>query len=79
LLTHGTPVAGPGINPGLVGTLRLSDTAHQVTYRGEPLFLYAKEKVFLTPSVHLKNSGTAGNGRGLPGPNGATSVTIPFH
>jgi predicted lipoprotein with Yx(FWY)xxD motif len=79
LLTHGTPVAGPGINPGLVGTLRLSDTANQVTYRGRPLFLYAKEKVFLTPSIHLKSSGTAGNGEGLPGPSGATSVTIPLH
>jgi len=77
LLTSGTPVAGRGINARLVGTVRLRDGDEQVTYRGRPLFLYTKEKVFLTPSVHLKSSGTAGNGKGVPTPGGDTSETIP--
>jgi hypothetical protein len=32
----------------------------------------------LTPNVHLQSSGTAGNGKGLPLPGGARSVTIPL-
>jgi predicted lipoprotein with Yx(FWY)xxD motif len=79
LLTHGAPVVDRGVNPRLVGTLRLSNGAEQVTYRGQPLFLYAKEKVFLTPSVHLKSSGTAGNGEGFSTPDGSSSVTIALH
>jgi hypothetical protein len=75
LLTDGTPTAGPGVNSRLVGVRRLGPGVEQVTYRGQPLFLYAKEKVFLTPSVHLKRSGTASNGRGLP-VAGGSSVTI---
>jgi predicted lipoprotein with Yx(FWY)xxD motif len=77
LLTRGTPAAGTGINARLVGTLRLSNGDEQVTYRGEPLFLYTKEKIFLTPSVHLKSSGTAGNGKGLPAPDGDIWEAIP--
>jgi predicted lipoprotein with Yx(FWY)xxD motif len=79
LLTHGPPAVSRGVNPGLVGTLRLNDGTEQVTYRGQPLFLYAKEKVFLTPSVHLKSSGTAGNGAGLRTPGGGRSMTIALH
>jgi predicted lipoprotein with Yx(FWY)xxD motif len=76
LLTHSTPVVSHNVNPRLVGTLRLRNGTEQVTYRGQPLFLYAKEKVFLTPSVHLKSSGTAGNGNGLHVPGGGSSTTI---
>jgi hypothetical protein len=76
LLTHGTPVVGRGINSRLVGTRQLSDGAEQVTYRGQPLFLYAEERVFLTPSVHLRRSGTAGNGNALPVSGGTLSLTM---
>jgi predicted lipoprotein with Yx(FWY)xxD motif len=79
LLTHGTPAVGHDVNPRLVGTHRLSNGTEQVTYRGQPLFLYAKEKVFLTPSVHLKSSGTAGNGSGVRVPGDGSSVTIVLH
>jgi predicted lipoprotein with Yx(FWY)xxD motif len=79
LLTHGTPASGSGIDRRLVGTLRLKDGTEQATYRGHPLFLYAKERVFLTPSVHLKSSGTAGNGNGLPAPGDGSFVTIALH
>jgi predicted lipoprotein with Yx(FWY)xxD motif len=77
LLTSGSPVVDRGVNPSLVGTRRLHDGTTQVTYRGQPLFLYTNEKVFLTPSVHLKSSGTAGNGSGVAGPGGS-SVIIPL-
>lgn len=50
-----------------------------VTYNGRLIFLYAKEKVFLTPAIHLKSSGTAGNGTGLTVPRAGTFVTIPLH
>ena len=76
LLTRGTPVIGRNVNLRLVGTLRLANGTEQVTYRGQPLFLYTQEKVFLTPSVHLKSSGTAGNGTGIPTSGGGSSVTI---
>jgi predicted lipoprotein with Yx(FWY)xxD motif len=79
LLTDGAPSEGRGVNAHLVGTLRRGNGTEQVTYRGQPLFLYAKEKVFLTPSVHLKSTGTAGNGKGLPIPGGDRSETIRLH
>lgn len=79
LVTNGTPLAGRGVNPRLVGTRRLRDGAEQATYSGRPLFLYANEKVFLTPRVHLKSSGSAGNGTGVPSSGGGSSVTIALH
>jgi len=78
VLSLSTPLSGPGVNPHLVGTLTLANGTRQVTYAGRPLFLYSKEKVFLTPSSHLKASGTAGNGEGARGAGGATFVTIPI-
>jgi predicted lipoprotein with Yx(FWY)xxD motif len=78
LLTRGPPAVGRGINPRLVGIRRLANGAEQVTYRGRPLYLYTREKAFLTPSVHLKKSGTGGNGSDLRTPDGGTSMTIPL-
>jgi predicted lipoprotein with Yx(FWY)xxD motif len=79
LITHGPPVVGRGVNLRLVGTRRLNNGAQQVTYRGHPLFLYANERVFLTPSVHLKSSGTAGNGTGVRTSGGGTSMAVRLH
>jgi predicted lipoprotein with Yx(FWY)xxD motif len=79
LLTHGAPVASRGVSPRLVGTHRLTNGAEQVTYRGHPLFLYTKERVFLTPAVHLKGSGTAGNGEGVAAPGGGAWMTVGLH
>jgi predicted lipoprotein with Yx(FWY)xxD motif len=72
------PLTGPGVDSHLVGTVKRANGTRQVTYDGRPLFLYSKEKVFLTPRVHLKTSGTAGNGAGAPAPGGGTFVTIPL-
>jgi predicted lipoprotein with Yx(FWY)xxD motif len=45
LLTDGRPVAGPGINPTLLGTVTRNDlpglsTVQQVTYAGRPLYRF---------------------------------------
>lgn len=45
LLTEGAPIAGPGINPALLGMVTRSDlpglgTVHQVTYAGQPLYRF---------------------------------------
>lgn len=79
LLTSAPPLPGTNVNPHLVGTIRLRNGTMQVTYGGRPLYLYAKEKVFLSPTVHLKLSGTAGNGNDQSVPGGGTLVTIALH
>ncbi len=78
VLTFSKPLTGPGVPAQLVGTRKLANGTEQVTYGGRPLFVYSKEKVFLTPSVRIKTSGTAGNGAGRPAPGGGTFVTIPL-
>jgi predicted lipoprotein with Yx(FWY)xxD motif len=42
LKTKGTPVAGHGVKASLLGTIRLSSGAKQVTYAGHPLYTYAQ-------------------------------------
>ena len=41
LTTTGKPLAGPGVNSKLLGTINLSSTVKQVTYAGHPLYTYA--------------------------------------
>ena len=41
--TVGDPVAGAGVKPGLLGTLKRRDGSRQVTYAGKPLYFYAHE------------------------------------
>jgi predicted lipoprotein with Yx(FWY)xxD motif len=79
VLTSSDPLSGKNVNAHLVGEVRLSNGTEQVTYSGRPLFLYAKEKVFLTSSVQLKTSGTAGNGNGRTGSGAGVFETIPLH
>lgn len=43
LLTTGRPVAGPGVDPRLLGELRRPDGALQVTYDGWPVYLYYED------------------------------------
>jgi predicted lipoprotein with Yx(FWY)xxD motif len=38
--TSGTPIAGPGVRQGLLGTIKLKNGAKQVTYAGRPLYTY---------------------------------------
>jgi predicted lipoprotein with Yx(FWY)xxD motif len=50
LLTQGAPIAGPGVNPRLLGTVTRTDlpglgTAQQVTYAGWPLYRFFRDEV----------------------------------
>jgi predicted lipoprotein with Yx(FWY)xxD motif len=50
LLTAGSPVAGPGVNPTLLGTVTRTDvltgaTVQQVTYAGHPLYRFFLDSV----------------------------------
>ena len=50
LLTKGAPVAGPGVNPRLLGTVTRTDlpglpTVQQVTYAGLPLYRFFLDEV----------------------------------
>jgi predicted lipoprotein with Yx(FWY)xxD motif len=49
LLTQGAPIAGPGINPRLLGTVTRTDlpgvgTVQQVTYAGWPLYRFFRDE-----------------------------------
>lgn len=50
LLTDGAPVAGPGVNPKLLGTVTRTDlpgmsSVQQVTYAGMPLYRFNRDEV----------------------------------
>lgn len=50
LLTNGAPIAGPGVNPSLLGTVKRTDlpglsSASQVTYAGQPLYRFFLDEV----------------------------------
>jgi predicted lipoprotein with Yx(FWY)xxD motif len=77
VLTLGQPRVASNIPKGTVGVMRRANGTEQVTFKGAPLYLYANEKVFLTPGKGLKGSGTAGNGEGVKGPSGGTFNWIP--
>jgi predicted lipoprotein with Yx(FWY)xxD motif len=41
--THGKPIAGPGVNKRLLGTIKIAHGARQVTYAGHPLYTYSAD------------------------------------
>jgi predicted lipoprotein with Yx(FWY)xxD motif len=50
LLTNGAPIAGPGVNPRLLGTVTRTDlpgiaSVQQVTYAGMPLYRFNRDEV----------------------------------
>ena len=50
LLTKGAPIAGPGVDPRLLGTVTRSDlpglaSVRQVTYAGQPLYRFFQDEV----------------------------------
>lgn len=44
LLTHGKPVAGPGVRASLLGTTKRKDGKQQVTYGGHPLYYFVSDR-----------------------------------
>jgi predicted lipoprotein with Yx(FWY)xxD motif len=44
LITHGKPVAGPGVRPALLGTTKRKDGKQQVTYGGHPLYYFVSDR-----------------------------------
>ncbi len=49
LLTHGAPIAGPGVNPRLLGTVTRTDlpglaAVQEVTYAGRPLYRFFRDE-----------------------------------
>ena len=43
LITHGKPVAAGGARQSLLGTIKRSNGARQVTYAGHPLYTYVQD------------------------------------
>jgi predicted lipoprotein with Yx(FWY)xxD motif len=44
LITHGKPVAGPGVKATLLGTTRRSDGKLEVTYASHPLYYFVTDR-----------------------------------
>jgi len=44
LITHGKPVAGPGVRASLLGTSKRKDGKLQVTYGGHPLYYFVSDR-----------------------------------
>lgn len=44
LITHGKPIAGPGVQASLLGTTRRKDGKLEVTYRGHPLYYFVTDR-----------------------------------
>lgn len=76
VLTTSKPAVEGGVDPRAIGTMQLSDGALQVTFDGRPLYMYAKEKVFLARHGGIASSGTDGNGNGVSGSSGGTFSTV---
>ena len=85
LLTDGAPIAGPGVNPHLLGTVTRTDVVsgqpvQQVTYAGQPLyFFFQDENRGETDGANLFDNVVSPTGiwylvepsRGLPAPGTA--------
>jgi predicted lipoprotein with Yx(FWY)xxD motif len=48
LITKGAPVAGPGVNQKLLGTVQRPGLGSQVTYAGHPLYLFDQKPLQVT-------------------------------
>lgn len=71
--TAGPPTEGPGVNAALVGEIRRDDGTYQVTYDGQPLYIYSQEQAFLGTTGYA----TAGNGNGVHAFGGTFTVVSP--
>jgi predicted lipoprotein with Yx(FWY)xxD motif len=74
ILTSGRPEAGPNIQPNALGTIVRPDGSHQVTFNGQPLYLYVGDAYI--PGIPDISGPASINGAGLTTPWG-TFNTIP--
>jgi predicted lipoprotein with Yx(FWY)xxD motif len=44
LITHGKPIAGPGVRQSLLGTTKRKDGKLEVTYGGHPLYYFVSDR-----------------------------------
>jgi predicted lipoprotein with Yx(FWY)xxD motif len=44
LITHGKPIAGPGVRASLLGTTKRKDGKLEVTYNGHPLYYFVTDR-----------------------------------
>ena len=69
ITTIGKPVAGPGVNPALLGTVTRKNVGTQVTYAGHPLYLFDRQPGAVT--------GESWDEPGLPPWNGVWTLVKP--
>jgi predicted lipoprotein with Yx(FWY)xxD motif len=88
ITTSGAPVAGPGVSPGLLGSVVRAGVGRQVTYAGHPLYLFdsAPNQVngegFADPASPLPHglwNLVRPNGNQLPWTQSLTTVTLGSH
>jgi predicted lipoprotein with Yx(FWY)xxD motif len=73
LLTSGQPAVGKGVYSSYVSSIIRADGSRQVTYDGQPLYLYGFERI-----VHTRRGYVAtGNGNGKQRGGGTFSLTRP--
>ena len=73
VLTTGPPTVGTGIDTGAVGTITRSDGTQQVTYHGQPLYMYTGEEALMG----VTGPATVGNGNGVHAFGGTFSSVTP--
>jgi predicted lipoprotein with Yx(FWY)xxD motif len=79
LRTVGKPVLDSGVNAGAVGVVWRADGTLQVTYNGQPLYIYDQEQPLVNPvpPPPIITSGSAGNGDGVSAFGGTFSLVNP--
>ena len=76
LLTSDRPVAGPGVDQHALGFILRPDGTHQVTYHGQPLYLFNKD-AYIGPPVDVGTQGIYGAGARTPW--GVFNTIPPLH
>jgi predicted lipoprotein with Yx(FWY)xxD motif len=77
VLTSGPPTVAAGINAHGVGVIERSDSSHQVTYDGHPLYIYSQEQPAVDGSGNPVLTGSVGNGNGIHAFGGTFRVVSP--